>query len=233
MPSASTSVAPPSRRMMISKGGSANSSRTSSNNSSVSSIKSTSSGISMGTSSFMVGRERDRSAEMEMFSQSRKPRSNYRRPSNLGLSSTPLPNKTESNQYCARAVGRDHIVKAIPDHLKLEGDFEKSTELKSNFRNMSPARPIIYKIKDHLKPEGDIFADSESSTQYRNLKPARPIIHRMRDHGAYVQPEGNILDSSEYRGSFQKGMVRGERATPDWITNFSKVTIDGGDSTRQ
>ncbi|CAB4054202.1 unnamed protein product [Lepeophtheirus salmonis] len=234
MPSAS-SAQPPISRRVPNKGGSQSSSRNSSHNSSVASIKSTSStsSPSMGTSSFMVGRERDRSAEMEMFSQSRKPRSNYRRPSNLGLSTTPLPNKTESNAYCARAVSRDHIVKAIPDHLKLEGDFEKSTELKANFRNLSPARPIIFKIKDHLKPEGDLFADSESSTQYRNLKPARPIIHRMRDHAAYVQPQGGMMESSEYRGSFQKSMVRGDRAAPDWITNFAKVTIDGGDSTRQ
>jgi hypothetical protein len=40
------------------------------------------------------------------------------------------------------------------------------------------------------------------------------------------------LFSSEYRGNFGTGM-KGERAAPAWIANFEKVTIDGGDTSRQ
>ena len=40
-------------------------------------------------------------------SQSRKPRSNYRRPSSLGLSKNPLPDKTEAKaQYEAKPASR-------------------------------------------------------------------------------------------------------------------------------
>lgn len=228
-------IVSPSKAVAATSGGntprySRQNSRTSSTSSS--SIRSCSSS-GMGSSSFMVGRERDRSAEMEMFSHGRKPRSNYRRPSNLGLSTTPLNDSTEvRGQYQPKPSGRGHIVPAIPDHLKMEGNFSQSTELNSNYRNLSPARPVLHKIKDHLRPEGDLDSKTESAVQYRNLKPKRPIINKIRDHSVDVQPEGIVSDRSEYRGSFQKG-AKGERVKPDWVSNFSKVTIDGSDSTRQ
>ena len=41
----------------------------------------------------------------------------YRRPSELGLSTTPMEDKTEvKRNYQPVAAGRQHIVKPIPDH---------------------------------------------------------------------------------------------------------------------
>jgi len=105
-----------------------------------------------GTSSFLVGRDRQRQPEMEFFSQDRKPRSNYRRPSSLGLSTNPLPDKSEAKvQYKAMPASRSHIVAPLKDHLKPEGAFEKASEVHSQYRNLSPSRPVIHKLKDHLK----------------------------------------------------------------------------------
>ena len=85
-------------------------------------------------------------------SHGRKPRSNFRRPSSLGLAATPLANKTETKgSFQPKPAGRSHIVAPLKDHLKPEGGFQKSTEVKSNYRNLSPARPVCNKIKDHLK----------------------------------------------------------------------------------
>ena len=96
------------------------------------------------------------------FSHGRKPRSNFRRPSSLGLAATPLANKTETKgSFQPKAAGRSHIVAPLKDHLKPEGGFEKTTEVKSNYRNLSPARPVCNKIKDHLKViDQDLIHDS-------------------------------------------------------------------------
>merc|ERR1712008_613657 len=95
-----------------------------------------------GTSSFQVGRERQRQPEMELFSHGRKPRSNYRRPSSLGLANTPLPDQSEaSQQFTPLASGRSHIVAPIKDHLRPEGSFEKTSEASGQYRNLSPCRP--------------------------------------------------------------------------------------------
>merc|ERR1712238_423500 len=125
---------------------------------------STSSNVSTaGTSSFQVGRERQRQPEMELFSHGRKPRSNYRRPSSLGLASTPLPDQSEaSQQFTPLASGRSHIVAPLKDHLRPEGSFEKTSEAHGEYRNLSPCRPIIHKIKDTLKPQGDFDHNSET-----------------------------------------------------------------------
>lgn len=85
-------------------------------------------------------------------SQSRKPRSNYRRPSSLGLANTPLPDKSEAKrQFTPLASSRSHIVAPLKDHLRPEGAFEKTSEVHSQYRNLSPSRPVIHKLKDHLK----------------------------------------------------------------------------------
>merc|ERR1712165_579797 len=85
----------------------------------------------------------------------RKPRSNFRRPSSLGLSATPVASKTESkSNYQAKPATRTHIVAPLKDHLKPEGAFEKTSESKGNYRDLSPARPVIHKLQDHLKSEG-------------------------------------------------------------------------------
>jgi len=94
----------------------------------------------------------DRTPEMELFSHGRKPRSNFRRPSSLGLAATPVSSKTESKtNYQAKPATRTHIVAPLKDHLKPEGAFEKTSESKGNYRDLSPARPVIHKLQDHLK----------------------------------------------------------------------------------
>ena len=86
------------------------------------------------------------------FSHGRKPRSNYRRPSSLGLANTPLPDQSEaSQQFTPLASGRSHIVAPLKDHLRPEGSFEKTSEASGQYRNLSPCRPVIHKLKDTLK----------------------------------------------------------------------------------
>ena len=48
-------------------------------------------------------------------------------------------------------ASRSHIVAPLKDHLKPEGALEKVSEVKANYRNLSPSRPVIHKLKDHLK----------------------------------------------------------------------------------
>jgi len=138
-----------------------------------------------GSAAFLSNdRERQRTPEMELFSHGRKPRSNFRRPSSLGLAKTPLPNKSESSgSFQPKPAGRSHIVAPIKDHLKPEGGFEKTSEVKANYRNLSPARPVINKIKDHLKNEEGPLADiSEIKSAYVDFSPVRPYIYRLSDH---------------------------------------------------
>jgi hypothetical protein len=163
---------------------------------------------------------------MELFSQDRKFRSNYRRPSSLGLSTTPIADKSENkSQYKPMAAGRSHIVAPLKDHLKPEGAFHMSSEVQSQYRNLSPARPIIHKLQDHLKPEGDFATHSETSTVYKDNHATRPIIHRLKDHTSEVQPQGVFEKNSEYSMNFAKSM-KGERAPPAWLSDFQKVTIE-------
>lgn len=179
-----------------------------------------------GTSSFLVGRERQRQPEMELFNQNRKPRSNYRRPSSLGLANTPLPDKSEAKQqFKAMPASRSHIVAPLKDHLRPEGAFEKASEAHVQYRNLSPSRPVIYKLKDHLKPEGDFANNSETAAAYKDNHAQRPVIYKLRDHGEGIQPDGNMEKNSEYRTNFAKSM-KGERAPPAWLSDFEKVTIE-------
>jgi len=159
---------------------------------------STSSSVSTaGTSSFQVGRDRQRQPEMELFSHGRKPRSNYRRPSSLGLANTPLPDQTEAKgKFTPLSGDRSHIVAPLKDHLRPEGNFEKTSEVQACYRNLSPSRPVIHKLKDTLKPQGD-FAnakDSEVQSRYRDHSPARPIIHKLKDT---LEPQGEFANASE------------------------------------
>jgi len=188
---------------------------------------STSSNVSTaGTSSFQVERERQRQPEMELFSHGRKPRSNYRRPSSLGLANSPLPDKSEAaQQFTPLASTRSHIVAPLKDHLRPEGCFEKTSEVQSQYRNLSPARPVIHKLKDTLKPEGDFANKSETLVAYKDNHAVRPVIHKLKDHSVDVQPEGNLAKNSEYNTNFAKSM-KGERAPPAWLSDFEKVTIE-------
>jgi hypothetical protein len=168
----------------------------------------------------------DRTPEMELFSHGRKPRSNFRRPSSLGLSATPVASKTESkSNYQAKPATRTHIVAPLKDHLKPEGAFERTSESKGNYRDLSPSRPVIHKLKDHLKPEGDFAKSSEMKQVYNDLHPQRPVIHRLRDHSAEVQPEGRMENKTE-ANSYKKMSKGGEIVEPAWVSNFEKVTIN-------
>ncbi|XP_059094444.1 uncharacterized protein LOC131889373 isoform X2 [Tigriopus californicus] len=185
---------------------------------------------------FILEQDRYEKKQIELFGdglvcQTRKPRSNYRRPSNLGFSNNPLQSRSESKtKYQPLSASRSHIVAKIPDHLKMEGQVTSTSEVRAAYRNMSPARPIIYKIRDTLKPEGVFLSKSETALQFEDKKPQRPIINRIRDHSEEVQPRGAMLERSEYRNNYQA--TKGDRVTPAWITNFEKVTIDG-DASRQ
>jgi len=168
----------------------------------------------------------DRTPEMELFSHGRKPRSNFRRPSSLGLAATPVASKTESkSNYQAKPATRTHIVAPLKDHLKPEGAFEKTSEAKQNYRDHSPGRPVIHKLKDHLKPEGEFAKTSEMKKQYNDLHPQRPVIHRLRDHSAEVQPEGRMESKTE-ANNYKKMSKGGEIVEPAWVSNFERVTIE-------
>jgi hypothetical protein len=163
---------------------------------------------------------------MELFSHGRKPRSNFRRPSSLGLAATPVANKTESkSNYVQKPATRTHIVAPLKDHLKPEGAFEKTSEQKSMYRDLSPSRPVIHKLKDHLKPEGEFAQASEMKKQYNDLHPQRPVIHRLRDHSREVQPDGKMESKTE-ASSYKKMSKGGEIAEPAWVSNFERVTIE-------
>jgi len=135
-------------------------------------------------------------------SHGRKPRSNFRRPSSLGLAATPLASKTETKgSFQPKAAGRSHIVAPLKDHLKPEGGFEKTTEVKSNYRNLSPARPVCNKIKDHLKPEEALLESvSEKKSAFVDFRPDRPMIYRLSDT---LKPEGDFAKTSEMHNQFK------------------------------
>jgi len=172
-------------------------------------------------------------SQIELFGDSffrqhhgRKPRSNYRRPSSLGLANTPLPDQSEaSQQFTPLASGRSHIVAPLKDHLRPEGSFEKTSEASGQYRNLSPCRPVIHKLKDTLKPQGDFDHNSETNKSYKDNHASRPVIHKLKDHSVDVQPEGSLAKNSEYNTNFAKSM-KGERAPPAWLSDFEKVTIE-------
>merc|ERR1719192_3308278 len=113
----------------------------------------------------------------------------------------------------------------LKDHLKPEGNFEKTFEIQAQYRNLSPSRPVIHKLKDTLKPQGEFANASETVVAYKDNHATRPVIHKLKDHGVDVQPEGNISKTSEYNTNFAKSM-KGERAPPAWLSDFEKVTIE-------
>jgi len=100
-----------------------------------------------------------------------------------------------------------------------------TSEGQSQYRNLSPSRPVIHKLKDHLKPTGEFANKSETLTAYKDNHASRPVIHKLKDHSVDVQPEGSIAKNSEYNTNFAKSM-KGERAPPAWLSDFEKVTIE-------
>merc|ERR1712179_465032 len=111
----------------------------------------------------------------------------------------PLPDQTEAKgKFTPLSGGRSHIVAPLKDHLKPEGNFEKTSEIQAQYRNLSPSRPVIHKLKDTLKPQGEFANASETVVAYKDNHATRPVIHKLKDHGVDVQPEGNISKTSEY-----------------------------------
>ena len=119
------------------------------------------------------------------FSHGRKPRSNFRRPSSLGLAATPVASKTESkSNYQAKPATRTHIVAPLKV-MKANRYFSHS--LKFIKRNTSYIRPtklnmFLIFIQDHLRPEGAFEKTSEAKQNYRDHSPGRPVIHKLKDH---------------------------------------------------
>ena len=101
----------------------------------------------------------------------------YRRPSELGLSTQKMEDKSEvrssdkwgndllncyyfqvKSNYVPVAGGRQHIVKPIPDHKETyqaaveewEEEETKETESSSHYKNLAPRRPVCQKLNDHL-----------------------------------------------------------------------------------
>jgi len=201
----------------------------------------------------MLGAERYQNqnastANQELFSGKAKNPSMYRRPSELGLSTTPMEDKSEiKRNFQPMANGRQHIVKPIPDHdvtyqaavEEWAEDREKLTESQNTYKNLNARRPVCQRLNDHLTVgiEGDLEADSEVRATYKDLNAKRPVIHKLDDHVDQILPPETSLETSEYRSTINqmKGMaIKGERALPPWL-GMEKVTPfgTGQDQTRE
>jgi len=198
----------------------------------------------------MLGAERyqnqlSSTANAELFNGKKKAPSMYRRPSELGLSTTPMEDKSEVRRnYQPVAMGRQHIVKPIPDHKETyqaaveewEEENVKETESSSHYKNLAPKRPVCQKLNDHLTLgiEGEVEKDSEVRATYKDLQAKRPICQKLIDHTEEIQPKSEESDeTSEYRSTINnledkiEGMtLKGERALPPWL-NMQKVTPFG------
>jgi len=202
----------------------------------------------------MLGAERYQNqlcttANAEMFNGKKKNPSMYRRPSELGMSKTPMEDKTEIRRnFEVKNIGREHIVKHIPDHdvsyhaavPDWEEEVDKSSESKSHYQDLHAKRPICQKLEDHmtLGIEGEVEKDSLAKATYQDLHAKRPICAKLLDHN------NQIIDTSlaeeedtEYQSTINKlqGVtLKGERALPAWL-GMEKVTPFGTeqDQTRE
>lgn len=196
----------------------------------------------------MLGAERYQNqlcstANAEMFNGKKKNPSMYRRPSELGMATTPMEDKTEIRRnFEAKSIGRDHIVKHIPDHEVTyhaavpgwEEEAEKATESKAHYKDLHAVRPKCEKLEDHmtLGIEGELEKDSLAKATYQDLHAKRPICQKLLDHNDEIIDTSNAeVEDTEYRSTINKmeGMVlKGERALPPWL-GMQKVTPFGTD----
>merc|ERR1712064_178169 len=156
----------------------------------------------------MLGAERyqnqlSSTANAELFNGKKKNPSMYRRPSELGLSTTPMADQSEvRSNYQPVAMGRQHIVKPIPDHKETyQGAVEKDSEVRATYKDLQAKRPICQKLIDHteeIQPKEDV----DETSEYRST------INKLED----MQIEGVVL--------------KGERALPPWL-NMQKVSPFG------
>lgn len=192
----------------------------------------------------MLGAERYKNqlhttANTELFSKNRV-RTMYRRPSELGMSTKPMEDKSEAkSNYEVKNIGRGHIVKPIPDHAETyhaaveewKEEDVKDTESKAHYKDLQAKRPVCYKIADHLKMEGDIEKDSLAKSTYTDLQAKRPVIHKLNDHDEQIQSKEPMQETSEYRSTINKlenMALKGDRALPPWL-GVQKVTPFGTD----
>ena len=113
----------------------------------------------------------------------------YRRPSELGLSTTPMADQSEvRSNYQPVAMGRQHIVKPIPDHKETyqaaveewQEENVKETESTSHYKNLAPKRPVCQKLADHLTLGVSISFYSivfSKNKEEEYSKPSRFMIH--------------------------------------------------------
>lgn len=193
----------------------------------------------------MCGSERyqnqiNSTANAELFNGKKKCPSLYKRPEELGLSTTPMEDKSEiKRNFEPVNIGRKHIVKPMADHQETyqaaHPDWEeepvKATESKSTYKDLQAKRPVCNKINDHLTVgiEGDLAKDSEVRATYKNLNAKRPVIHKLDDHTDKIQPSEPMIEASEYRSTinqFEGMSLKGERALPPWL-GMKKVTPFG------
>jgi len=192
----------------------------------------------------MLGAERYKNqlhttANTELFSKNRV-RTMYRRPSELGMSTKPMEDKSEAKRnFDAKNIGRGHIVKPIPDHQETyhaaveewKEELVKDTESKSHYKDLKAKRPVCMKIADHLKMEGDIEKDSQAKSTYTDLKARRPVIHKLNDHNDQIQGGEPMQETSEYRSTINKlenMALKGDRVLPPWL-GVQKVSPFGTD----
>jgi len=206
----------------------------------------------------MLGAERYQNqlfttANAELFNGKKKTASMYRRPSELGLATTPMEDKSEiKSKFQPMAGGRQHIVKPIPDHKETyqaaveewKEENVKETESTSHYKNLGAKRPVCQKLYDHLTlgVEGEIEKESLVRETYKDLQAKRPICQRLIDHTEEIQPKLNMDETSEYRSTINKleemnieGLaLKGDRVLPPWL-NMQKVTPFGTnqDTTRE
>jgi len=202
----------------------------------------------------MLGAERYQNqlcstANAEMFNGKKKNPSMYRRPSELGMATTPMEDKTEIRRnFEAKSIGREHIVKPILDHEQTyhaavpgwEEDPEKDTESKSHYKDLHAKRPKCEKLEDTmtLGIEGEQEKDSEAMVTYKDLHAKRPICQKLEDHNQQIIDTSNAqAEDTEYQSTINKleGIaLKGERALPAWL-GMQKVTPfgTGQDQTRE
>lgn len=201
----------------------------------------------------MLGAERYQNqlhttSNAEMFNGKKKNPSMYRRPSELGLATTPMEDKSEiKRNFQPVNIGRQHIVKPIPDHSETyhaaveewKEDLQKDTESKAHYKDLHAKRPVCQKLDDHLTVgiEGEFEQDSEVRATYKDLHAKRPVCQKLLDHDEQIQPNEPMDETSEYRSTMNKlqGMtLKGERALPPWL-GMEKVTPFGTaqDQTRE
>lgn len=202
----------------------------------------------------MLGAERYQNqlcttANAEMFNGKKKNPSMYRRPSELGMATAPMEDKTEiSRNFAAKSIGRDHIVKPIADHdvsyhaavPGWEEEENKDSESKAHYKDLQAKRPICQKIADHmtLGIEGELEQDTLAKETYKDLNAKRPVCNKLLDHSQLIiDTTDAVIEDTEYKSTINKlsGIsLKGERALPPWL-GMEKVTPFGTaqDQTRE